>query len=376
MQTLTFKVLFQKKGTASAILAIALLIALLTSINCLVNNISAQTTAIAQLSTASQTYIVTSKDATAISDSKINHQIIDQIKANSETKYANAQQHIKASISTTTQTYMVQVNGVDDIKTYLQNKHAYINGSASQKPNQANAGTILATIAGLNRNDNITLTVGDKTTQLTITGITRANQQLDNQLIIPLTTLQELTLNSQISIIEFTLKNPTKAQSVISNLTNTLPQNTKIVGTQPAAQFVSDINTQTVNFINVWSVAVYAVVLAAAYVTASRVVHEAESDLYTLRSLGVKKQTATNLVLAVTLTIALIGSIVGVSLGIVGTQAAASAVRWLMGNAQLAPFMEIQQALNTIFIAVSASLIGAAYPALKAVKTLGRTNPQ
>lgn len=104
--------------------------------------------------------------------------------------------------------------------------------------------------------------------------------------------------------------------------------------------------------------------------------HEAESDLYTLRSLGVKKQTATNLILAVTLTIALIGSIVGVSLGIVGTQAAASGVRWLMGNAQLAPFMEIQQALNTIFIAVSASLIGAAYPALKAVKTLGRTKPQ
>ena len=79
MQALAFKVLFQKKGTASAILAIALLIALVTSINCLVNSINAQTTVLGKL-TVGQTFLVTSKNSTALSDSQIDPEIIAQLK--------------------------------------------------------------------------------------------------------------------------------------------------------------------------------------------------------------------------------------------------------------------------------------------------------
>jgi ABC-type lipoprotein release transport system permease subunit len=376
MQTLAFKMLFLKKGTASAIFSIALLIALLTSVNCLVNNINAQTTALTQLASVGETYVLTSEGSSSLSNSQINTSILTQIKNNTDIKYATSQQLFMATLTLDNQTHSITVHGVDDVQAYLKKNGANINGTYSKTDSQANVGIILANQAFINKNNNITLTVNGQSTQLKIVGITTTQSQSDTQLIIPLTTLQNLTQqNTTISYIEFSIKDTSKANQTISNLTQTLPSTIKITGTQQIVAFASDINTQTVTFINVWSIAIYIVVMAASYITCSRLINEAEYYLYTLRTLGAKKTSTLNLILIFVLVIALVGSILGLSVGVVGTQLASTAVRWVFGNTQLAPFIEVNQTLQILGLSLAAATIGAIYPAVKGSQIVTRENP-
>ena len=376
MQPLAFKVLFRKKGTASAIIAIALLVALLASVNALVNNINSQTTLITKLASKGDTYLITSEDSTSLSDSKIPSSIIDQLKNNSDIKYTIAQQTSQATLETNTGNYTVTVKGIDDIQAFLKNNRASINGTIS-KENQANIGIMLAKLSSINKNDLLNLTIASKSTQLKATSITQANQQTDTQITMPLTTLQTITQdNTQISYIEFTLKDPNKATTAINNLTQTLPSNLKITGIQQVTTFAQDINNQTTVFINVWSIAIYIVVAAAAYLIVARVLNESEYELYILRTIGAKKTAIFNLILIYAITLALIGGLIGLSLGIVGTQTASTFIRWQFGNTLLAPYLELNQSLQIITFTLAAAFIGSVYPAIKATQTIMRENHQ
>jgi ABC-type lipoprotein release transport system permease subunit len=376
MQTIAFKMLFRKKGTASAIIAITLLIALLTSVNCLVNNINAQTTLLTGLASLGNTYVVTSRNSTSLSDSQLNVNILSQIKNDANTKYATAQLLWHVTLATQTGNFSVTARGVDDVQTYLKQTQASINGSAAKTATDAEAGVILANIATINKNDQVTLTVNEKSIQLKIVGITRAQQQSDSQLILPLATLQQLTgVTQTVSIVEFSIKDTHKASVTLANFTQALPPTVKITSTQQVTAFASDINNQTVNFIGIWSIAVYAVVVAASFVIATRAINEAQYDLYTLRTLGAKKKASIYLVLTYVLTVAFVGTFLGLSLGIVGTQLASTALRWAIGNSQLAPFLEVNQAFTILILSLASSAAGAIYPAVKGVQTIARENP-
>jgi ABC-type lipoprotein release transport system permease subunit len=376
MQSLAFKMLFRKKGTASAILAIGLLIALLTSVSCLVDNINAQTTALTQLASIGDTYIIKNQNSASLSDSQINANLLTEIKTNSNIKYATNQQLTQGTITANNQTYEVTVRGVDDVKAYLNKNSAAINGSTAKTATEANIGIFLSSLANIQKSDNITLTINSQSTQLKIAGVTRTQTQSDSQLIIPLTTLQSMiSQDSTVSYIEFSVKDTAKSAQTIINLTSTLPSNIQILSTQQVVSFASNINDQTVNFIDVWSIAIYIVVIAASYVTASRLINESEYDIYTLRTLGATKTSTLSLVITYVLVIGLLGSLLGLSVGIVGTQVASTAVRWVLGNSQLAPFIDVNQTLQILGISLVCAVVGGIYPAIKGVKIGTMENP-
>ncbi len=366
MQSLAFKMLFRKKGTASAILAIALLVALLASVNCLVNNINSQTTALTQLDNLGQNYIVTDQNADSLSDSRVPSEAIIPIKNNSEVNYAISQKLIQATLSSVNENFTVTIRGVDDVQAFLKKNQASINGSVGKTEPQTNMGIILSKLTGINKNDNLTISINGIETQLKVVGVTQARQQSDAELIMPLSSLQNITQQiDAVSFIEFSIKDSSKADNVLANLTQTLPPQTKIVNTQQVVPFAQDINNQTVTFISVWSVSVYIVVIAASYIIVARVVNESEYELSILRNLGAKKKTAFTTIMLYMLTIAVLGSLIGLSLGIVGSQGGATAVRLVLGNAQLAPFLEVNQALQIVLLALVSALFGGIYPAIK-----------
>ena len=376
MQSLAFKMLFRKKGTASAILAIGLLIALLTSVSCLVDNINAQTIALTQLASIGDTYIVKSQNSASLSDSQIAANLLSELKGNSNVKYATNQQLTQATLTVHNQTYEVTVRAIDDIKAYLTKNSAAINGSTPKTATEANIGIILSNLANIQKSDNITLTINGQSTQLKIAGVTRTQTQSDSQLIIPLTTLHTMiSQDSTVSYIEFSVKDTAKSAQTITNLTSTLPSNIQILSTQQVISFASSINDQTVNFIDVWSIAIYIVVIAASYVTASRLINESEYDLYTLRTLGATKRSTLNLVITYVLVIGLLGSLLGLSVGIAGTQIASTAVRWVLGNNQLAPFIGVNQTLQILGISLVCAVAGGIYPAIKGVTIVTKENP-
>jgi ABC-type lipoprotein release transport system permease subunit len=364
MQLLIFKVLFRKKGTASAIVAVALLIALVTAVNCLVNNINQQTTLLTKLATTGETYLVTSKNSLGLSDSQIESVLPAEIRNNSNVQSAFSETIAHATLTTENLTCSVVIRGLDDPAAYYKAYHASVNGSFCQNNTQANVGVILAKLVNISKNDLVNLTINGKPAAFFVAGVVQANQQTDAELTIQLSTLQSYLGADSVSCIEFSLKEPAKAESALKNITQTLPLNTKITETQQVASFAQSVNSQTVAFITLWSVAVYIVVAAASYVIAARAVNEAEYELGMIRTIGAKKNVTFQLVLTYALVIGLAGSVLGVSAGIVGTQAASTFVRWIWGNTFLAPFLEPTQALWILLFTFSASIIGSFYPAL------------
>ncbi len=375
MQSLAFKMLFRKRGTASAIVTIALLVALVTAVNCLVNNINAQTNVIGQLANQGETFLITSKDASSLSDSHIDQTIINKVKNNSAISYATSQQITQATLTTSRGDFTVTLRGVDNVRAFLQNSKLRVDGLVS-KENEANVGIILSKLASLGKNDVLNLTFNGELTQIKVVGITQTNEQSDTEITMPLSTLQAITGNSNtVSFVEFSLKDPSQAHKVLGNLTETLPPNVKVTGIRQVATFAQDINNQTVVFINAWSLTIYVVMVAASYVVASRLVNESEYEFSLLKALGAKRKITFTMILIYVLLVALVGCIVGLSLGIVGSQTAASLVRWVWGNTFLAPFLEVNQAAQILSLAFAASFIGCIYPAYKGTQRIGGENP-
>lgn len=368
--------LFRKKGTVSAILAIALLIALISSVSCLLNNINSQTTLLGRLPSIGQTCLIASKNSASLFDSQIDSSLISQIHNDSDINYATSQLIVQATLTANNGTFRVYVRGVDDVQAFLNKRQAYVNGSICQKDSEANMGVILSQLAFVNINDSINLIINNKVTPLEVVGVVQTTQQSDTELIMPLKTLQIIMQeNSTVSFIEFSFKDPDIDNKALDNVAQNMPSDIKLIKVQQTAEFVVDLNTQIIVFINTWSLAIYTVVVAASYIVASRLVTEAEYELYMLRTLGTKKKATVSLILIHTLTIAFFGSIVGIALGIVGTQIAATGVRLFWGNFLLAPFLQPEQALQIILIVLVSSIIGGVYPAIAASRNAKRESP-
>lgn len=369
--------LFRKKGTASAILAIALLAALITSVNSLVNNINSQTPVANELSTIGQTYLITSRSATSLYDSQVNPDVVNQIQDNANVGYATSQQVTQATLVTEAGNYSINLLGVSNLQEYLSQNSASISGSIAQNQSETDIGIILANLASIDVNSSITLALSHRLCQLTVVGITQTSQQSDSEMIMPLATLQALTQNSSGgSYIEFSIKPSAEQNQTVASITCALPSNLKITKVQQVQTFVQNIDGQTVEFINTWSIAVYIVMAAAAYVIAARLLDESKYEFFMLRTLGTKKSSAIKLIFSYTLIVALISSIVGITVGIVGTQIAATGVRWLGGSFSLAPFLQPPQAVEIILLTLAACLIGCVYPAVRTTQKIMSENPQ
>ncbi|MCW3999766.1 MAG: FtsX-like permease family protein [Candidatus Bathyarchaeota archaeon] len=327
----------------------------------MVNNISSQTSALSQLASVGDTYIVT-EGSGGLGESEIDAAVVAEINGSRLLSDLTCHRLTRGAIQTADGSYPVTMRGIDDPQAFFRRHNAAVNGSASPNGAQAVAGVILSKAASIHRGDQVNLTIHGKAFSLSIVGVVQANGQTDTELILPLTTLQELSPSAgSVSLIEFSTQNP----AGIANLTRTLPSNLKIECTQQTAAFAADINNQLVAFITVWSVSVYVVVAAASYVIATRVVNEAKYEFCMLGTLGAKKPLTTQLILGYAGAIALVGCLVGISLGVVGTQAAATFARWLLGSSGLAPFLEGSQALEILILAFAASLAGCLYPSLR-----------
>jgi ABC-type lipoprotein release transport system permease subunit len=157
--------------------------------------------------------------------------------------------------------------------------------------------------------------------------------QTDTEVIVPLETALTLTGQSNsVSFVEFSLKDPNSETKVLNQIVKLLPENHEIVKTQQVAIFAQDINSQIISFLNLWSLAIYAVVVAASYVIATRLVTEAKFELTMFRTLGAKRLFTIKLVFVHTLIVAFLGAVLGLAVGIAGAQVASTVVRWMWGT--------------------------------------------
>jgi len=370
VHTLAFKMLFRRKGTVSTILAIALLIALLASVNSLMNNVSAQTKTLSQLAGIGNSYIITRTDAQALTDGQIDTAIVDIVNSTPSASYVIPQIMLSASLSCDSGTYNVTLRGVESVRDFCNVKKAVIKGSISDTETQVNVGRILSQLIHININDTVTLAVAGKALPFTVAGIITTSTQSDSEIVLPIKAINILTGNTgTVSFIEFAPKNLSIASSFLNNLNSRLPENIKITQIQQVDAFALDINNQILSFLNLWSIVIYIVVIAASYVVASRLITEASYELSMIKTLGAKRRVLFNMIFTHTLVVAFFGAVLGVAIGIAGAQLAATGLRWVSTSLAVDPFLELNQALLIIALAIIASFIGSLFPALKAAFT-------
>jgi len=153
--------LFRKRGTISSILAIALLIAVITSANAMVNYLNLQ----------SET-CRTRKPAWNLLDPKLelhsHNRPPTTRRPNSQTQQPQLRQQrnslkmLTANLTTNSGKRTIQVRGVEDIAGFLKARRAYSNGTAAKNWAKANAGEILARAFSISLEDEVSLAVGER----------------------------------------------------------------------------------------------------------------------------------------------------------------------------------------------------------------------
>ena len=347
-------------------MAIALLVAILVSVASVVNHVNSQTEMLSKLRGTGETFLLMSRNSTVLSNSKINTELIQVLNDNASVKYVLPQKIFAAAATTESNNYPVVVRGLD-VSAYFKARSAYVNGSSANGL-QTNVGEILARVAFISKGDKISITLGDKSVTVEVVGISQTRTQSDTELIVPMNVANQLLNqdNTTVSIIEFALK--TGGKEEIQRLSNLLPGDVKIVATQQTQTLVQDINSQTVYFISLWSIPVYTVVTATAYMIATRLTLESSYELTMLKAIGAKRTKLFMLILTVTFTIASLGAILGVAVGLAGAQVISTFIQWVWRGLAVAPFLEVMQATQILLFTLTSALLGCIYPAVKATR--------
>jgi putative ABC transport system permease protein len=233
---------------------------------------------------------------------------------------------------------------------------------------ETDVGVLLANIASLNKNDYANITVGNASLTVKIVGVTRTQTQLDSELIVPIETADYLTGNGNLSFIEFTFKENANRQDAINHIASLLPKDVEVVKVQQTALFLQESTGETLNFLAVWSIIVYVLVSAASYVISTRLIVESEYELAMLKAIGAKRRNLFSIIFTYTMLTAVAGSVLGISLGIVGTQIASAGLRWVWQNIQVAPFLGLAQLEQILALSLLFSALGCIYPALKSTQ--------
>jgi ABC-type lipoprotein release transport system permease subunit len=368
MFILSFKIFIRKSGTAQSIIAIALLVAIISSANAIVNYLNLQSETIAGLVNPRGTYLILSTNSTALTDSRLPSELSAKISNLSYVK--NVFPHKMFTANLTNSSITIMIRGVEDISSFLKSRGAYVNGTIAKNWTEANAGELLARALSIKLGDEIGIALGERNVKVKVVGIFRSQTQCDTELLVPMKIANILEgTDLTISFIEFSLKDNVNSREALSQIAQLLPENAKLVQAQQLKTFAQQINMQVVNFLNIWSIAVYAAVAVASYIVSTRLIIELSYELSMLKALGAKKHQIFTLMLAYIATIAFLSSILGISLGIAGTQTVSTMLRWMLQNVDITPFLEMEQAIQTLLLTFISSIIGCIYPITKSART-------
>jgi len=365
-----YTMLLRRGVVARSILAIALLVAVLASANSIVNYLNLRSEALAGFVNPRGTYLILSSNSTALTDSELPLDIAARLRSLGYVKNVFPQRILIANLTASFGSYEILVRGVEDIDSFLEARGAYLNGTAAGNWMEADIGEILARAFSVSLGGEVSLTVGGRCIEVRVVGVFRSQTQSDTEILVPMETAGILAGgNATVSLIEFSLKEDIDIREALSQIVVLLPDNVRIVEAQQLREFTLQINMQTVAFLNIWSLAVYAVVAAASYVTAARLITESSYELAMLKVLGAGRRLIFTLILAYIATAALLGSTIGVALGTAGTQVASTMLRWIMPSMDVAPFLLVEQAIRVILLTIASSILGCIYPAFKSIRT-------
>lgn len=360
--------LFRKRGVSSAILAIGFIVAIEASMLSVLNYVTAQSEALAGLVQVGETYIIMSRGYMSITDSRIASQLASRLKEAIEVERIFPQKVLDVAVKAGYASRTARLIAVENVEGYLKFRGALIDGAFAENWTEANIGEILSRTASIALNQTITISSGEIAFQSRVVGIFRTRSELDAEIVVPMDASNgPFKGDGKVSVIEFTLKEGFERGKALDHIAESLPESVEILKVQRPDVFMQRVNLQTLTFLNIWSLVVYAVVAAASYIITMRLTAESAYELAMLRALGARKRQVLTLIIGYTAAIAFLGSILGIALGVAGTQIASTILRWLQPTVEIAPFLKAEQASKTILLTLVSSILGCAYPAYRSI---------
>jgi hypothetical protein len=149
------KMLFKKGVAAQSILAVALLVAIISSTNAIVNYLNLQSENLAGLVNPRGTYPIPSSNSTAMTDSQIDAELTAKLSNLSYVNNVFPQKMLAANPTTRSGSRTIHVRIVKDVGSLLNTRGVYLNGTAEKNWTEAKAGEILARALSISLGDEV-----------------------------------------------------------------------------------------------------------------------------------------------------------------------------------------------------------------------------
>ncbi|MEM4521494.1 MAG: hypothetical protein QXF23_07215 [Candidatus Bathyarchaeia archaeon] len=366
------KMLLRKDDSFSAILSIALLVALIASTSSIANNLNLQVQALSRLVNVGGTIIITSRNASSLIDSKIGvehaQELIIKLENLTCVKRLSMQKILSVQVFSSTKNATAYMRLVDDLPSFLKGRNARLNGTLASNRMEINMGEILAKILSVNVGDKVIIQHYESQVDLRVSGIFRSQTEIDSEVVASMKLLEELTLPREVSLIEVVLGERSRVQEALTQIGRILPENLIATQAQQLLEFTKQTIQQTLNFLDVWFTVVYIAIAITSYVIVNRLIAESSYELTMLKTLGAGKGLLSTSIVLYTMIVALAGSILGVAVGTVGAQVAATIFRWIKPSVIIEPTLELQQTVLIALLTLISSIAGCIFPALKNIQ--------
>ena len=257
----------------------------------------------------------------------------------------------------------LSITGIDSDKLSLIGIDS-VNGTAFTNDSENQV------IIGKTEAQSLNKTVGDTINlygqNFTITGtFETGNFMTDNGIMMPLSTLQNLTSNqNKVSEVLVKVTDNANVTTVSNTITNAYPNQ---LSTSTAADSANRIN-QGLGFINTasWAISLLAIFIGAVGVINTMVmtVYERTREIGVLKAVGWKDSRILGMILGESIVLTLIAFVVGTVIAVTGVEVLLTLVP-SVGNA-ITPSFSIYIFLRAFGIALIVGVIGGLYPAYRA----------
>lgn len=328
------RIFLLKRASKETLLSIALIVGALTSMMAFANGITARTEELGGTDTGSKAFLVVGGNTAEYEFNDSTKRTVAFGKISTQGKNINA-----PVIST-------------DLSKHLERSGAELKGEMPRR-DETIVGNFLAETLGVQIGDGLMVRVNGKQLDLKITGTVKSKTQTSTSLLVRENFFPGVGAGEKVGL---TIVRPGEGEeTAIKRLKDS--QNLEVAPLGNVKGFIREVNQQAFSLISVWVLIGCVVVLVGSGVGAARLVEESGEELETLRSVGAGRKRSLLLMFLTVSVIAFSGSLLGVSLGIAGSQVVTTAAGWFTGGGILTPILDLHSVFE-IFGLASVSAIG------------------
>jgi len=253
--------------------------------------------------------------------------------------------------------YPIHLRFVDDLKSYSKLIDLRVEGRVPACSSEVLVGVSLARLYSIRVGDRVGIILGSRSIDVYVSGLARSNSQCDYEVIAPMG-LAEILGFDRLSMVEFRFKPGVGVDDALLELSRILPLDVRVYGTRRIGEYVYGIGEQIARFLYVWIIPVYIVLAVSSYISSMSLISGSAYELSIIKDLGAGRATVSLSILVYVALTSIIGSMLGLSIGLAGVQVASRIIGWIHPSISLTPILNVYDALIVFILSVTVSILG------------------